>query len=88
MKLAQSFATPAFAIINKYDLHQGQTKLLQTYFQKEVIPVLALLPFDEAMVESMVAGQTITEFAPLSMISLELKKAWQELDKLVPHRKT
>ncbi|HKL71277.1 MAG TPA: 4Fe-4S binding protein [Marinilabiliaceae bacterium] len=87
VKLAQSFATPAFAIINKYDLHQGQTQLLQAYFKKEGIPVLALLPFDEAMVESMVAGQTITEFAPLSMVSLELKKAWQELDKLVPHRK-
>lgn len=87
VKLAQSFNISAFAIINKYDLHKGQNELLCAYFQKEGIPILAFLPFDENMVHSMVEGQTITEFAPFSTISLELKKAWLKLETSVPHRK-
>jgi MinD superfamily P-loop ATPase len=87
VKLAQSFQIPTYAIINKCDLHQGLSTELETYFKGEEIPVLARLPFDKAMVESMVSQQTIVEFAPESEISKQLTQAWQQIEIRTPQKK-
>jgi MinD superfamily P-loop ATPase len=67
------------AIINKYDLDENLSTEISTYLKDENIPLISKIPFDKTIVEAMVHGQTIVEYAPESESSKLLKDVWEEL---------
>ena len=77
--LIDGFSIPAFALINKADIHPEMTGRLEKFFRERSIPVLGLLPFDRAVVGAMVDGKSITEHSPDSEISSVLQTAWEKL---------
>jgi MinD superfamily P-loop ATPase len=68
-----------YVIINKWDLNPEMTGQVRYWCNQQGIKVSGLLPFDKKMVESMVSGRTITEFEKENVISIELKRIWNEI---------
>ena len=79
VELVRSFNIPVFAFINKYDINEQVTAIIQDYLEENNLPLLAKIPFDKAMVEAMVAGKTIVEFSPESEISCLVSQAWKKI---------
>ncbi len=79
IELVRSFEVKIFAIINKYDLHPGTSKLAEEYLRDEHIPLISKIPFDTDFVKAMINKKSIIEFKPDSTISKEIVKIWQKL---------
>ncbi len=79
VELIKGFRTTIFALINKYDINTTVTGEVKMYLTEENIELLAELPFDKAMVEAMIKGQSIVEYEPDREISKLLKKVWREI---------
>lgn len=76
IQLAQAFGIEVCAIINKYDINRDVTQDIVLALEQKNITLLAKLPFDETMVESMINGKTIVEYAPESSIANHIKDIW------------
>ena len=79
VELIAQFNIPVFAFINKYDIHKEVSDQIEAYLAENSIPLLGKLPFDEVVVQAMIAGQSIPEYAPDSEISEIIRTAWRQL---------
>jgi MinD superfamily P-loop ATPase len=77
--LVSSFKVPAFAIINKYDLHLAMTREIIDFLSERTIPVIAKVPFSEHFTEAMLAGKTVIEQHPGGEENRILQQAWENL---------
>jgi len=77
--LAQGFHLPVFILINKADIHPGITAQIELEVAEAGLPLLGKLSFDRTMVEAMLEGLTLTEYAPESEGALQLQAVWQGL---------
>ncbi len=77
--LVKTFHIPAFAMINKYDINKKITDEIESYMKINDIPVLAKIPFHESVIQSMVEGKTIIEYADESEISRKIREVWDVL---------
>jgi MinD superfamily P-loop ATPase len=68
-----------YVIINKWDLNRTMADNIRSWCRRNDILVAGTLPFDRRIVEAMLQGKTITELAPGSQISIELKKIWNKI---------
>lgn len=76
--VARHFRVPAFVCINKYDLNYEITAVIETICAREQIPVLALIPFEPAVVDAL--SRRLTPVAAgLDNIVSPIRKLWQEL---------
>lgn len=80
IELIQSFKIEAFGIINKYNINDELTKLIENYLESQSVPLLAKLPFDKDMVHAMTNGKTIIEYNPEAEISQKIIRAWGEIE--------
>lgn len=79
VKLINSFNIQTYAIINKWDINPMVAKDVEGYLEKEGIPLLGKLLFDEVMVESMVEGLSVVEYRPDASISKKMQLVWEIL---------
>ncbi len=73
------FDVPAMVCINKYDIHPKGTVEIETYCDKHKIPIIGKLPFDEKVTHSMINGQPITTYYPVSETSQILHNFWGKI---------
>jgi MinD superfamily P-loop ATPase len=81
LELVESFRVPVFAVINKYDINPEITAQTEQFLQKKSIPLIGKIPFDTRLVDAMVAGKSLVEFAPDSEAGQEFKSIWGKLKK-------
>ena len=81
LKLVESFHIPVFAVINKYDINPEITAQTEQFLHKKSIPLFGKIPFDTRLVDSMVAGKSLVEFAPDSESGQEFKSIWEKTRK-------
>ena len=79
VELIAQFGIPVYAFINKFDIHQEVSNKIEAYLSEKSIPLLGKLPFDEVVVQAMIAGQSVPEYAPDSEISKTIQAAWKQL---------
>ncbi|MBN1116131.1 MAG: P-loop NTPase [Bacteroidales bacterium] len=79
VELIESFGIETFAVINKYDINTEISDLIEDFLSEKKIPLLARIPFDKEMVESMIQGKTIIEYNSDSEISVLIKEIWSKL---------
>lgn len=75
IEMVSSFKLKQFVIINKSDLNNEMSNVIQQYCESIGINVIAKMPFDESVVSAMVNCESFYEQNPNSEISLQLKKA-------------
>jgi MinD superfamily P-loop ATPase len=77
IELINAFKVKSFAIINKHDIDESLTGILENYLENKSIRVLAKIPFHSDMIKSISAGKTIIEFNPRSDISRIINNVWK-----------
>lgn len=79
IELVDSFHIPVMAVLNKSNINPDMAKQIEDFLHTKQIKILAKIPFDKEMVESMVNGKTIIEHNPVSQISNDIKHIWQSI---------
>lgn len=79
LELLRQFRVAAAVIINKFDLNLENTAEIERYCKANEVEILGKIKFDPIMTESMVAAQTLLEFAPEHEISQILRKVWNRV---------
>jgi MinD superfamily P-loop ATPase len=62
LELADHFNIPALIVINKADLHAGQTERIETIAQQRNARVIARIPFDRHVNDALLEGKTVIEY--------------------------
>lgn len=60
--VAQHFRARSYIAINKHDLNPGMTRRIEDFARAEGLEVVGRIPYDEAVTEAMVQGQTVIEY--------------------------
>lgn len=76
--VAGHFKVPVKLVVNKYDLNNDMTSRIENFCKDRGIAVIGKIGFDKAIVESMVAGNTIVEHCG-GNIRKEIVKIWEAL---------
>lgn len=63
LELAGHFRIPTVVCINKCDINEEKTRLIEEYCTSIGISILCRLPYDEITTEAMLQGKTIIEYA-------------------------
>jgi MinD superfamily P-loop ATPase len=76
--LAQHFALPVAAIINKADINEANALQIRAFAADNGIPILAELPFDEVVVRA-IASQTPLVLFGDGPVSAGIRRAWEQI---------
>lgn len=79
VELIETFNITTNAVLNKYDINPEIAFAIEEYLQTKHISLLAKIPFDKEMVESMNKGKTIIEYNSASIISSQIKDVWNKI---------
>jgi MinD superfamily P-loop ATPase len=79
IQLMLQFEVKPFVIINKFDLNEEKSAEIESAAHGSGVTVLGKVPFDPIMTESMVAAQTLPEFAPSHEIVNILEDMWMRI---------
>lgn len=85
IELVNHFRTKMFIIINKYDISREKSKEIEKFCSELDIPVLGQILFNQVVVESMVKGMPVVEYAPESDVSIEIRNIWERLKQFINH---
>jgi MinD superfamily P-loop ATPase len=83
LELMKRFRVTATVIINKFDLNLENTEDIERFCAENGVTVLGRIKFDPIMTKSMVAAQTLPEFAPEHEITLLLRKIWRQVNEIL-----
>lgn len=78
-ELCRHFGLSQTVVINKYDLNPDMCTEIERYCREQGLKLQAKIPFDPQIVEAMVKGQSILEYAPESPAALCIKNHLEEL---------
>ncbi|NCA85340.1 MAG: (4Fe-4S)-binding protein [Clostridia bacterium] len=80
VELTRKFGIYTLAVINKWDLNPELSQKLEEELRQQLVAVIGKIPFDRTFTDAMIAGLSITEFAPESEATLLLKNIWKKLE--------
>jgi len=78
IQVARHFQVPVKLVINKYDLNCEIADKIEEYCIKNNIKLIGKIPFDKSVVEAMVMGKTIIEYAE-GKVKDEICDIWKKL---------
>jgi MinD superfamily P-loop ATPase len=85
--VCQSFQPRIFVIINRFDLDADKTGEIEDWCRGEGIPLIGMIPFDPAVIESVRAGVPVTETKAspaaqaIQILAANLEQELDHLDK-------
>ncbi|MBN1596812.1 MAG: 4Fe-4S binding protein [Bacteroidales bacterium] len=79
LDLIESFKIKAYVVINKYDLNREIATTMQNYLDSRNVPLVAKIPFNPIMVESMLEGKTVIEYSSDPEITTNIHKIWNSI---------
>ncbi len=82
LDVCRHFGVPAMVCINKHDINEENTRLIEEYCRKQGVPIASRIPFDNIVTEAMVHGQPLVEYAP-NGVSRQLEILWETVSKTV-----
>ena len=78
----QHFGVPAIVCINKYDINEENTHVIENNCKQLGAEVISKIPFDNVVTEALVRGVPVVEYSDGS-VSKDIKKLWQQLKKVI-----
>jgi len=78
-KLTQHFKVKSYAIINKFDINNNVSHIIENYCNDNNIDMIAKIPFDKTFVDAMISQQSIIEYNPDSEISKIIYSIWEKI---------
>ncbi len=77
VEVIKKFHISIACIVNKYDINTEKTAELKRFLQKEDIPHLVDIPYDDAFTRAMIAGKTLVEMP--SPVNDTINEAWTKI---------
>ncbi|MEN8233157.1 MAG: ATP-binding protein [Thermodesulfobacteriota bacterium] len=81
--LAKHFNVRTGVCINKWDLQPDYCNEIEQVCRNKDISVLARIPFDTSVVESIVHGQPLLKYSPDAPATSAIRELWEGLQKMV-----
>jgi MinD superfamily P-loop ATPase len=85
IQMARHFGIPATCCINKFDLNLRHTEYIQRWCERNSVPLVGKIPFDEKVTESMVQGIPLVEYSNDST-SNNIQRIWKKLKQLLEEK--
>ncbi len=79
IRLINNFKIKPYVIINKFDINENISSIIENYCIENNIEIAAKIPFDKIFVKAMINQQSIVEFEPDSEISKIIKSVWEKI---------
>ena len=74
--VASRFGIRMCCVVNRYDINEDNTRSLEKWCAEHDVSVLGRIPFDEKVIEAMVAGRPVVEYGS-TRAGDEIAKIWQ-----------
>ena len=82
IKVAQHFGVKTAVIINKYDINLENSAKIEDWCQKNNIPIIGKVHFDNIITEALVKGLPLVEYSD-NKVAKEIKDMWQKIKTIV-----
>ncbi len=79
LSLTNFFKIPTFVLVNMYDLNPEKTEEIVNFCREVGVEVVGKIPFNPVVIESLVNGKPVVEYAPESDVSNEIRKVWYKI---------
>ena len=79
LEVCNHFGVEASVCINRYDLEEGQSRIIEEYCLQENVPLAGKIPFDRAFVRSMIEGVPVVDYTNGALVE-KIREAWKSLD--------
>jgi len=84
--VCRHFSVPVSVCVNKYDINEENTCLIESYCGNEGIEVAARISFDNVMTEAIVKGLPVVEYSN-NKVTQQLKELWQIIPAKLENRR-
>ena len=81
-QLTRHFSISACCCVNKFDLNLKNTSEIETWCQKNAVPLIGKIAYDEAVINSVIHGLPLIQFVE-NGAAQDIKVLWQSLSKLL-----
>ncbi|MEN8188247.1 MAG: ATP-binding protein [Thermodesulfobacteriota bacterium] len=82
LDLAAHFKVPAYVCLNRWDLHQPTSVLIEQECSRRSVSIIGRIPFDEAVVDSQLAGVPLVDFSN-GPAAAAVRLLWREFEKKI-----
>ncbi|GAJ08710.1 unnamed protein product, partial [marine sediment metagenome] len=82
VKVAQHFGVKTVVIINKYDINLENLAKIEDWCQKNNVPIIGKIHFDNIITEALVKGVPVVEYGD-NTVAKEIKDIWQKIKTIV-----
>lgn len=82
VQVTRHFGIKVACVVNKFDLSEKLSAEAERWCQENSVPVVARIPFSEAVVDSVIKGLPVTQ-AEDQTVAAEIRKAWQHIVNLI-----
>lgn len=76
LEVCRHFNVKASVCINRYDLHMGNTHIIESYCLENRIKMAGKVPFDRTFMKALAEGKSIVEYAHGSVVSDIIRDIW------------
>jgi len=76
--LLNHFRVSPLVCINKYDIDQENTRRIVEFCETNNVEIVGKIPFDSLVTQAMVAGKSVVEHSPKSMVSKDIAELWTQ----------
>ena len=76
------FGVPALVCINKYDINENNTRLIEEHCFTQGVKVVGHIPFDNIFTDAIVRGLPLVEYAH-NGVSEQMEILWEKVSKIV-----
>jgi MinD superfamily P-loop ATPase len=83
LEMISRFHTAVCIIINKYDLNENMSGMIEHNLKEKGIEVSGKISYDEKMVRAQIEGKTINEFEPHGILANELNQIWNNVKSVI-----
>jgi MinD superfamily P-loop ATPase len=86
LKTTEHFRIPSLVCVNKADINLSRAAEIADYCKERGVPVVAEIPYDDAVTQAMVRGQTITE-TDGGAVAAQIRHVWDEIQRTANRQK-
>ncbi len=80
LAVCRHFGVEASVCINRFDLEEEQSKIIEEYCQRENVPLAGKIPFDHAFVRAMIEGVPVVDYID-GVLAEKINEVWNTLNK-------
>jgi MinD superfamily P-loop ATPase len=82
LEVAKHFSIAATVCINKFDINQENSQMIEDYCKEHGIELVGRIPYDSAVTKAMICGLSVMEY-PCGAVTREIERIWHTVEDLL-----